>query len=83
MHETMKEADILLTKAQSLIDKGTSCSIGEFRKVSRRMDKVMKKFQVAKDMLRRYQIQLSARAKAKAHAKKKLNRQSKVRPSGS
>ena len=79
-----------MTQVEALDKKGGSCSVAEFEKWSRRMDKVLKQFQVCRNMLRRYKLlarakakahaKLLARARGKARAKKKLNRQSKVRP---
>ena len=59
-----------LTKAQSFVDKGSSCSIKKFAKMSRRADKVLKKIHMGKNLLRRYKIQCCARARARGKAQK-------------
>ena len=59
-----------LTKAQSLVDKGSRCSTKKFAKMSRRADKVLKKIHLGKNLLRRYKIQCCARARARGKAQK-------------
>ena len=70
LREAVREADTYLTKAQSLVDRGTRCSIKKFAEMSRRADKVLNKIRVGKDLLRRYKIQRCARARAKGKALK-------------
>ena len=64
LREAIKEAEMYLTKAQSLVDQGTKCGTKKFAKMSRRADEMLNKIRVGKNLVRRYKIQCCARARA-------------------
>ena len=70
LREAVEEAEMYLTKAQALVDKGSRCSTKKFARMSRWADEVLNKIHVGKDLLRRYKLQCCAHARPRGKARK-------------